>query len=146
MLIVPTQFDSILALSKGGSKSWRVQGLQAAAKLSGLQVIVPPQPTWLPEMVDAFAALSPEGVPKPEPGSAAAWLAHIDLLKYVLQSELNSALIVEDDVDWDINIKVMNSPVSVKEKTNHLTPFPPQLLGTNEPHCRSRAPEDAGAA
>ncbi|KAK8047324.1 hypothetical protein PG996_015388 [Apiospora saccharicola] len=112
-------FDSILALSKGGSKSWRVKGLQAAAELSGLQVTVPPQLTWLPEMVDAFAGLSPEGVPKPEPGSAAAWLAHIDLLKYVLQTELNSALIFEDDVDWDINIKEQMSLIAeaVRQKT-----------------------------
>ncbi|KAK8035425.1 glycosyltransferase family 25 protein [Apiospora rasikravindrae] len=113
-------FDAILALSKGGSQSWRVQGLQAAAKLSGLNVIVPPQPTWLPEMVEAFAALSPEGVPKPEPGSAAAWLAHIDLLKYVLQSQLNSALIVEDDVDWDIHIKdqMSNIAEAVRQQTH----------------------------
>ncbi|KAK8111917.1 uncharacterized protein PG998_008374 [Apiospora kogelbergensis] len=113
-------FDSILALSKGGGQSWRVQGLQAAAALSGLDITVPPQPTWLPEMVDAFAALSPEGVPKPEPGSAAAWLAHIDLLKYVLQSELNSALIVEDDVDWDVNIKDQMSLIAeaVRKRTH----------------------------
>ncbi|KAK8058257.1 hypothetical protein PG994_008705 [Apiospora phragmitis] len=113
-------FDAILALSKGGGQSWRVQGLQAAAALSGLNVTVPPQPTWLPEMVEAFAALSPEGVPKPEPGSAAAWLAHIDLLKYVLQSELNSALIVEDDVDWDIHIKdqMSNIAEAVRQQTH----------------------------
>ncbi|KAK8065396.1 glycosyltransferase family 25 protein [Apiospora hydei] len=116
----PSRFDAILALSKGGGQSWRVQGLQAAAKLSGLNISVPPQPTWLPEMVEAFAALSPEGVPKPEPGSAAAWLAHIDLLKYVLQSQLNSALIVEDDVDWDVHIKdqMSNIAEAVRQQTH----------------------------
>lgn len=99
-----------------------MQGLQAAAALSGLDITVPPQPTWLPEMVDAFAALSPEGVPKPEPGSAAAWLAHIDLLKYVLQSELNSALIVEDDVDWDVNIKVLLAGLPLHHFVTRMSP------------------------
>lgn len=34
-----------------------------------------------------------------------AWLGHIDLLKYVIQSGYDSALIMEDDVDWDVNIR-----------------------------------------
>ncbi|KAK8096508.1 glycosyltransferase family 25 protein [Apiospora kogelbergensis] len=97
-------FDVILALSKGG-QTWRVQGLQAAGALTGVQVTIPPQPSWSKEMVEAFAALGPEGVQKPGVGSATAWLAHIDLLKYVIQGNFNSALIVEDDVDWDVNIK-----------------------------------------
>jgi hypothetical protein len=38
-------------------------------------------------------------------GSARAWLAHLDLLKFVVASDLETAFIVEDDVDWDIRIK-----------------------------------------
>ena len=34
-----------------------------------------------------------------------AWLAHIDLLKYVITSGFGSALIMEDDIDWDVEIR-----------------------------------------
>jgi len=51
-------------------------------------------------------AMSPPGFKtRPAPGSAAAWLAHIDLLKYVISADLETAFIVEDDVDWDVRIK-----------------------------------------
>jgi GR25 family glycosyltransferase involved in LPS biosynthesis len=34
-----------------------------------------------------------------------AWLGHLDLLKFVIQSKWNSALILEDDVDWDVDVR-----------------------------------------
>lgn len=34
-----------------------------------------------------------------------AWLGHIDLLKFVIQNRWGSALIMEDDVDWDVGIR-----------------------------------------
>jgi len=34
-----------------------------------------------------------------------AWLAHLDMLKYVVSSAFETALIVEDDTDWDARIK-----------------------------------------
>lgn len=50
--------------------------------------------------------MSPAGdKTRPALGSAAAWLAHIDLLKYVISADLETAFIVEDDVDWDVRIK-----------------------------------------
>jgi hypothetical protein len=33
-----------------------------------------------------------------------AWLAHIDLLKHVVMAGFATALILEDDVDWDVRI------------------------------------------
>lgn len=42
---------------------------------------------------------------KPQAGSARAWLAHLDLLRFVIASRFQTALIVEDDVDWDVRIK-----------------------------------------
>ncbi|KAK8079238.1 hypothetical protein PG994_003045 [Apiospora phragmitis] len=115
-------FDAVLALSKGG-QTWRVQGLHAAGALTDVKVTIPPQPTWTKEMIEAFAALGPEGVQKPGVGSAAAWLAHIDLLKYVIQSGLNSALIMEDDVDWDVNIKDQLSQAAETVRKHTKAPF-----------------------
>ncbi|KAI1779640.1 hypothetical protein F4818DRAFT_148255 [Hypoxylon cercidicola] len=48
----------------------------------------------------------------PEYGSARAWLAHLDLLKFVIASDLETALVVEDDVDWDVRIKAQTTLVS----------------------------------
>jgi GR25 family glycosyltransferase involved in LPS biosynthesis len=44
-------------------------------------------------------------VKRPAHGSATAWFSHLDLLKYVIASGLETAFIVEDDVDWDVRIK-----------------------------------------
>lgn len=40
----------------------------------------------------------------PKHGSALAWLAHLDMIKFVVASGFTSALILEDDVDWDVDI------------------------------------------
>lgn len=34
-----------------------------------------------------------------------AWLGHIDLLKFVIQNNWGSALIMEDDMDWDVEVR-----------------------------------------
>lgn len=45
------------------------------------------------------------GVRTPDRGSARAWVAHLDLLKHVVASGLASALVVEDDVDFDVRVR-----------------------------------------
>lgn len=69
-------------------------------------ISIPPQPGWSTELSTAFEALGSNDKAKPNHGAALAWLAHIDVLKYIIQSKLNSALVLEDDVDWDVDIKV----------------------------------------
>ena len=81
----------------------------AAAKLTNIHVKFPPQPLWSKELADAFEALGDDKSKKPPPGSALAWLAHIDMLKFIIQSELTTALVLEDDADWDVNIKVTSA-------------------------------------
>lgn len=63
-------------------------------------------------MVTSFEKLGPEDATKPRHGAAKAWLAHIDMLKFVMQSGYTTALIVEDDVDWDMRIKEQLSTVA----------------------------------
>lgn len=92
-------FEAILALSQG--TKWRVDGIHAAARASGIEVEVPPQPGWSEAFVHAFHAV---GTNKAD-GAAKAWLAHIDLLKYVITRGYGSALIMEDDTDWDVDVR-----------------------------------------
>ncbi len=98
------QFHAILALSTG--TSWRQEGLLAAARLTDLDIVIPQQPSWSEEFVSAFQRFGEPNAIRPNRGSALAWLAHLDMLKLVIQSRLASALIMEDDVDWDVGIKV----------------------------------------
>ncbi|KAI1767302.1 glycosyltransferase family 25 protein [Hypoxylon sp. FL1150] len=105
------KFQKLLALSN--RPSWRTRGLKAAASLSGLEFTIPTQGQVSDEHVKAFQSIgSDRGAKLPAFGSAKAWLAHLDLLKFVIASDLETALIVEDDVDWDVRIKAQMSLVS----------------------------------
>lgn len=42
---------------------------------------------------------------KPPFGSSKAWIAHLDLLAYFIGSGLETALVVEDDLDWDVRLR-----------------------------------------
>ncbi|KAJ0422252.1 hypothetical protein BJY00DRAFT_79866 [Aspergillus carlsbadensis] len=110
-------FEAILALSP--FPSWRTTGLLAAAHYTGLDIRIPPQPPIHPEMIDAFAALGPPEARHPNHGSALAWVAHLDLIKHVVQSNYETALILEDDVDWDISIR--EEMVAIAEAVRQLT-------------------------
>jgi GR25 family glycosyltransferase involved in LPS biosynthesis len=92
-----------LALSR--RPSWRTNGLKAAADLTKLDVSIPPQPYISPDITNFFEK-NGEGttsIPSKH-GSTIAWLAHLDLLKHVVMAGLSTALILEDDVDWDVRI------------------------------------------
>ncbi|OTB03761.1 glycosyltransferase family 25 protein [Hypoxylon sp. CI-4A] len=97
-------FQKLLALSS--KPSWRTRGLQAAANITGLEISIAPQAQNSDELVKAFQNIDAgEDGKVPAFGSAKAWLSHLDHLKYIVASELETAFIVEDDVDWDIRIK-----------------------------------------
>ncbi|ETI22962.1 hypothetical protein G647_04757 [Cladophialophora carrionii CBS 160.54] len=96
-------FQKLIALSS--KPSWRTRGLQAAANLTGLDFIIPPQPHNPEEFVVAFEDIGLGQTTTPKHGSASAWVAHLDLLKFVIASGFETTFIVEDDVDWDVRIK-----------------------------------------
>ena len=101
--------------------SWRTRGLEAAAKLTGLEFTVPVQPHNPEELVKAFEKIGADtGARTPAHGSATAWFSHLDLLKYVIASGLETAFIVEDDVDWDVRLKQQIKLISdnVRKYTN----------------------------
>jgi len=104
------QFQKIFALSV--HPSWRTRGLEAAATLTNLTIEIPKHPYTSDELARAFEQIGPENVDHPPNGSALAWLAHLDMLKFVIASDLDTTLIIEDDVDWDIAIKGQMSLIS----------------------------------
>lgn len=52
------------------------------------------------------------GARLPQHGSARAWMAHLDLLRFVVASRLETAFVVEDDVDWDVAVKAQMRLIS----------------------------------
>ena len=79
--------------------------MKAAAQLTKLDVTVPTQPHISPDIVSFFEKNGEGSATTPaKHGSTLAWLAHLDLLKLVVMSSMTTALIVEDDVDWDVRI------------------------------------------
>lgn len=46
----------------------------------------------------------------PRAGSARAWIAHLDALKHVVAHNITTALILEDDADWDVRIRQQLAP------------------------------------
>jgi hypothetical protein len=91
-------------MSQGSS--WRTRGLQAAAKCSGIDLDIPVQPPLTDEMIAAFQKMGPQEPPLLDSlGQVRNWLSMLDLIKYMVAQNLESALIVEDDVDWDVEIK-----------------------------------------
>lgn len=104
--------------------------MEAAANLTGLAITIPPQPPNPDALVEAFQQIGAEtGAKLPRYGSAKAWMAHLDLLKFVIASQLETAFVIEDDVDWDLAIKSQIRLVSdnVRAYTNtsaeDTTPF-----------------------
>ena len=105
-----SKFEQILVLSHG--PSWRTRGLAAAASLTGLQYTIPPQPPVHPDLRDAFAKIGGKEKDHPTPGGSRAWLAHLDLIKHVYQLNLQTALIIEDDIDWDVSLPFQMKSIS----------------------------------
>ncbi|KAI6887498.1 hypothetical protein KC360_g1253 [Hortaea werneckii] len=96
-------FDEILVVT-AGFHDWRAQGLKAAAERTGLAVTFLQQPHWTDAQKKAFHRGD-----KYEswnlPGSTGCWLGHLHALRYFLSTKQATALILEDDADWDVEIK-----------------------------------------
>jgi len=94
-------FQKVMVLSR--HPSWRTRGLRAAANITQIELTIPAQPRNPKELVEAFQRIGPDDLIHPLTGSATAWLAHIDMIKFVIASGFETALIMENDVDWDIS-------------------------------------------
>ncbi|KAF2646802.1 hypothetical protein P280DRAFT_441174 [Massarina eburnea CBS 473.64] len=93
-------FGAILAVSAATSK--RRAGLLWAANLTAIEIVIPEQPVWTDEDLEAFRKKEGSRIDR---GSALAWLGHLNALKWFLGSGLETALVMEDDADWDIALR-----------------------------------------
>lgn len=100
-------FGGLFVVSGPGSP--RRTRLEQAAQVVELNLTIPDQPVWTQEDVDNFRA-GPES--QVGLGSALAWMSHHVVLKAFLDSGLESALIFEDDVDFDIRLRTKQVPLA----------------------------------
>jgi hypothetical protein len=109
-------FGAILVVSKEGSS--RRPGLLQAANVTDIDLTIPKQPTWTDEQVDAFRNGEEAGTR----GSIMAWMGHHNALRWFLDSGMETALILEDDVDWDIRLRSVAAPLAATAVRKVLPP------------------------
>lgn len=81
--------------------------------------MVPPQIPTTDDAVRAFQKASgKQNVLTPPFGSAKAWLAHLHLLEHVISLGLETVLIMEDDVDWDVDLRSRQMELVVNNVRN----------------------------
>ncbi|MCJ1318438.1 hypothetical protein MMC15_003766 [Xylographa vitiligo] len=122
---------SVSAENRNDAHAWRQEGLIKAANRTGIIVHIPPQrDVTFKELkdlrdgkVDSNGSFDEESA-HPSEGQALAWLAHINTLKNIIDSNTTTALIVEDDVDWDTSIRSETLPIAsaVRILTNASSP------------------------
>ncbi|KAI5367245.1 hypothetical protein Slin15195_G023730 [Septoria linicola] len=102
-------FGAVYVVS--GPESPRKQPLLEAAAVSEIDLTIPAQTAWTEEDVASFQIEDRENS-KIKSGSIKAWLSHHLVLRDFLASGKETALILEDDVDWDIRLRTQQVPIS----------------------------------
>ncbi|KAJ5927343.1 hypothetical protein N7516_009116 [Penicillium verrucosum] len=97
-------FERIMVISTGDSG--RIQGIINASMYTGLQLDIPYQESWSLDVAESFRRNKMQGLePKTGIGQTQCWLGHLNVLREVVHQSITTALIFEDDVDWDVAIK-----------------------------------------
>lgn len=104
-------FGALYVVSAPGSP--RRVHLEQAAAITELELTVPEQTSWTDEHIKDFRPPN-ESDSKVGHGSVMAWLSHHLVLRAFLESGLETALIFEDDVDWDIRLRTVEIPLAQK--------------------------------
>jgi hypothetical protein len=76
--------------------------------------------------------LRAENVSRITRGSALAWLGHLNALRTFLASDYSTALIIEDDVDWDIRLRTVQIPVTASAFRSLTSNFNSATLGSED--------------
>jgi len=111
-------FGSIYVVSGPGSP--RRDGLIQSANVTELEFTIPSLPDWTDRQVKDFRDDSEKSVIKN--GSIKAWLSHNVILWDFLKSGKETALIMEDDVDWDIRLRTTQVPSTAAALRSILPP------------------------
>jgi GR25 family glycosyltransferase involved in LPS biosynthesis len=112
-------FGRIYVVSQQDSP--RRETIIQAANVTELDLSIPDQPVWTQEDEDNFRL--PKGSTIGT-GSLYAWLGHLHALQQFLDSDAETALFLEDDVDWDIRLRTIQAPL-VADAVRHLLRSPP---------------------
>ncbi|UNI13393.1 hypothetical protein JDV02_000141 [Purpureocillium takamizusanense] len=99
-------FGQIYVISQRGSA--RRKGIIQAANVTELQFTIPEQPVWTEADERNFRLANNSSISK---GSLLAWLGHLHALQQFLDSGADTALFLEDDVDWDIRLRTTQAPL-----------------------------------
>lgn len=110
-------FGAVVAVSKEGSP--RRYALLQAANVTDFDITIPTQPSWTEGDIERFS--NGKG-PSPHRGSLLAWMGHHNALRWFLNSGLDTVLILEDDVDWDIRLRSLQIPLAAKAVRQLLPP------------------------
>jgi hypothetical protein len=116
-------FGTILSVSH--THSPRRSSLLWAANLTDIDIVIPPQPSWTNDDLRAFKALNGSQISR---GSALAWMGHLHALSYFLTTTHSTALILEDDTDFSLHIRLIQIPLlaaAIRELFNTASTFIP---------------------
>ncbi|KAL5119562.1 hypothetical protein ACEQ8H_002408 [Pleosporales sp. CAS-2024a] len=113
-------FGAVVVISKPGSE--RRHALVQSANITDLDLTMPKQPVWTEGDLQRFI----NGQEDAQRGSILAWLGHHNALRWFLDSGLETALILEDDVDWDIRLRSVQIPLAASAVRQLLPPPGPR--------------------
>ncbi|PHH91188.1 hypothetical protein CDD83_1374 [Cordyceps sp. RAO-2017] len=99
-------FGRIYVVSQQGSP--RRRSIVQAANVTELQLSIPVQPVWTDDDERRFRLARDSSIRR---GSLLAWLGHLHALQRFLDSGAETALFLEDDVDWDIRLRTTQAPL-----------------------------------
>lgn len=111
-------FGALYVVSGPGSP--RREGLIESANVTDLHFTIPDLPTWTEEQILTFRNHDTKSTITN--GSVRAWLSHNLVLNAFLKSGLETALILEDDVDWDIRLRTAQAPIAAAGARSILPP------------------------
>ena len=94
-----------------GPGSVRRYHLEEAAAVTELNLTIPNQVEWSEQDISQFRVRN-ESESHVSVGSIKAWLSHHLVLRAFLDSGQETALIFEDDVDWDIRLRSQQAPLT----------------------------------
>ncbi|CAD0109448.1 unnamed protein product [Aureobasidium uvarum] len=137
--LTDSQFGAIVAVSTRTSK--RRNSLLLAANITEIDITIPDQPVWTDADLKDFKAENHSLITR---GSALAWMGHLNALRWFLDSGLETMLVMEDDVDWDIHLRTSQVPKVAAAMRTLLTEQANPLPATPNSRQNIVTPEQAG--
>ncbi|KAF9738971.1 hypothetical protein PMIN06_007764 [Paraphaeosphaeria minitans] len=110
-------FGGVVVVSKEGSN--RRHAFVQQSNVTDFDLVIPKQPQWTESDVQKFRNGQEDGV---QHGSILAWMGHLNALQWFLDSGLETALILEDDLDWDIRLRSIQVPLAANAARTLMPP------------------------